>query len=159
MTITAILTITDTFSKTSIFIPCHETINAIRTALLYATYVLPHYVLPSCIISDHDPWFTVHITKELCQILSITQCQDLAGSWYAQRECGNCGCKGSVVQWFCGSEESVVAQMRQRLRGNYLDCKYRTKTRLRSNYSYYMILIVEDAQPITYERKQEWVMK
>ena len=29
-----------------------------------------------------------------------------------------------------------------------------TKTRLRSNYSYYRILIVEDAQPIVYERKQ-----
>ena len=27
-------------------------------------------------------------------------------------------------------------------------CKVRTKTRLRSNYSYYKILIVEDAQPI-----------
>ena len=31
--------------------------------------------------------------------------------------------RGSVVQWFCGSEESVVAQKRQRLRGNHLDCK------------------------------------
>ena len=27
-------------------------------------------------------------------------------------------------------------------------CKVETKTRLRSNYSYYRILIVEDAQPI-----------
>ena len=50
-------------------------------------------------------------------------CQDLAGSWYAQCERVNCGCKGSVVQWFCGSEESIVAQERQKLRGNYLDCK------------------------------------
>ena len=48
---------------------------------------------------------------------SLVLCQDLAGSWYARRECGDCGCKGSVVQWFCGSEESVVAQERQKLRG------------------------------------------
>ena len=39
---------------------------------------------------------------------------DLAGSWYAQREHGGCGCKGSVVQWVCGSEEGIVAQKRQR---------------------------------------------
>ena len=42
-----ILTITDTFSKASIFIPCNESIDAEQTALLYTTYVLPHYGLPS----------------------------------------------------------------------------------------------------------------
>ena len=47
-----ILTITDTFSKASIFIPCNEAINAENTAKLYATYVLPHYGLPTRIISD-----------------------------------------------------------------------------------------------------------
>ena len=47
-----ILTITDTFSKASIFIPCNESINAENTAKLYATYVLPHYGLPTRIISD-----------------------------------------------------------------------------------------------------------
>ena len=31
-----------------------------------------------------------------------------------------------------------------------MNCKSKMKTRLRSNYSYYRILIVEDAQPITY---------
>ena len=53
-----ILTITDTFSKASIFIPCNKTINAKHTAKLYATYILPHYGLPTCIISDRDPCFT-----------------------------------------------------------------------------------------------------
>ena len=47
-----ILTITDTFSKASIFIPCNESINAEKTAKLHATYVLPHYGLPTCIISN-----------------------------------------------------------------------------------------------------------
>ena len=45
---------------------------------------------------------------------SLVLCQDLAGSWYAQHEHGGCGCKGSVVQWFCGSEEGIVAQKRDR---------------------------------------------
>ena len=68
-----ILTIMDTFSKASIFIPCNETIDAVNTAKLYATYVLPHYGLPSRIISDRDPCFTSSFSKELCRALSIHQ--------------------------------------------------------------------------------------
>jgi transposase InsO family protein len=68
----SILTITDTFSKASIFIPCNETIDAAGTALLYATYVLPHYGLPTRIISDRDPRFMATIIQELFHILSIT---------------------------------------------------------------------------------------
>ena len=68
-----ILTITDTFSKASIFIPCNESINAKNTAKLYATYVLPHYGLPTRIISDRDPRFTSTFSRELCHTLGITQ--------------------------------------------------------------------------------------
>ena len=68
-----ILTITDTFSKASIFIPCNETIDAVKTAKLYTTYVLPHYGLPSRIISDRDPRFTSTFSRELCRALSIDQ--------------------------------------------------------------------------------------
>jgi hypothetical protein len=69
-----ILTITDhDCSKASIFIPCNETIDAEKTALLYATYVLPHYGLPKRIISDRDPRFTSSFTKELCKLLQIDQ--------------------------------------------------------------------------------------
>ena len=68
-----ILTITDTFSKASIFIPCNESINAENTAKLYATYVLPHYGLPTHIISDQDPRFTSTFSRELCRTLGITQ--------------------------------------------------------------------------------------
>ena len=68
-----ILTITDTFSKASIFIPCNETVNAEQTAKLYATYVLPHYGLPHRIISDHDPRFTSVFSRELCRTLGISQ--------------------------------------------------------------------------------------
>ena len=68
-----ILTITDTFSKASIFIPCNETINAEQTAKLYATYILPHYGLPHRIISDRDPRFTSVFSRELCRTLGISQ--------------------------------------------------------------------------------------
>ena len=68
-----ILTITDTFSKASIFIPCNKTINAEQMAKLYATHVLPHYGLPCCIISDRDPHFTSMLSRELCRALGITQ--------------------------------------------------------------------------------------
>ena len=67
----SILTVTDTFSKASIFIPCNETVDAAGTALLYATYVLPHYGLPTRIISDRDPRFMATVTQELFRILSI----------------------------------------------------------------------------------------
>ena len=68
-----ILTITDTFSKASIFIPCNETINAEQTAKLYTTYVLPHYGLPNRIISDRDNRFTSAFSRELCRALGIMQ--------------------------------------------------------------------------------------
>jgi hypothetical protein len=68
-----ILTVTDTFSKASIFIPCNETIDATNTALLYATYVLPHFGLPSRIISDRDPRFTATFSTELCHLLQVHQ--------------------------------------------------------------------------------------
>ena len=68
-----ILTITDTFLKASIFIPCNESINAENTAKLYATYILPHYGLPTRIISDRDPHFTSTFSRELCRTLGIAQ--------------------------------------------------------------------------------------
>ena len=76
-----ILIVTDTFSKASIFIPCNETINAKSTARLYTTYVLPHYVLPTCIISDRDPHFTSTFSQELCCTLAITQNISTALCW------------------------------------------------------------------------------
>jgi hypothetical protein len=69
-----ILTITDhDCSKAAIFIPCNEAIDAEHTALLYATYVLPHYGLPKRIISDRDTCFTATFIRELCRLLQIEQ--------------------------------------------------------------------------------------
>jgi transposase InsO family protein len=72
-TYNTILTITDTFSKASILIPCHETIDATGVAQLYANYVLPHYGLPLRIISDRDPRFTSSFFRELCRVIGATQ--------------------------------------------------------------------------------------
>jgi hypothetical protein len=68
-----ILTITDTFSKASILIPCNETIDATGVAQLYANYVLPHYGLPLRIISDRDPCFTSSFFRELCRVTGTIQ--------------------------------------------------------------------------------------
>jgi hypothetical protein len=68
-----ILTITDTFSKASIFIPCNETIDATGVAQLYTNYVLPHYGLPLRIILDRDPCFTSSFFRELCRVVSAVQ--------------------------------------------------------------------------------------
>ena len=59
---------------------------------------------------------------------------------------------GSMVQWFRGGHSGPSETEVER---NAMDCKRRTKTRLRSNYSYYTILIVEDTQSIAHEYKQE----
>ena len=72
-TYNTILTITDTFLKASIFIPCNKTVDATGTTKLYATYVLPHYGLPTCIISNCNPRFTSTFTWELCRTPYINQ--------------------------------------------------------------------------------------
>ena len=62
------------------------------------------------------------------------------------------GFSGSMVLWFRGGHSSPKET---EVEWNHLDCKREMKTRLGSNYSYYMILIVEESQPITYRCKQE----
>ena len=62
------------------------------------------------------------------------------------------GFSGSMVLWFRGGHSGPSETEVER---NAMDCKRRTKTRLRSNYSYYTILIVEDAQSIAHKYKQE----
>ena len=72
-TYNTILTITDTFSKAFIFILCNKSIDSTNTGKLYATYIQPHYGLPTHIISNCDPCFTSTFAWELCQTLSMNQ--------------------------------------------------------------------------------------
>ena len=92
-----ILTITDTFSKTSIFIPCNETVNVEQTAKLYATYVLPHYGLPHHIISDHDPQFTSVFSRELCHTLGISQ--NISTAYHPQTD-GQSECTNQCLEQY-----------------------------------------------------------
>ncbi len=80
-----ILTIMDhDCSKASIFIPCHETITTEQMALLYATYVLPHYGLPKLVISDQGTQFMAEITRELLKTVSVKQ--NISTSYHPQTD-------------------------------------------------------------------------
>ena len=59
-----------------------------------------------------------------------------------------------MVQWFLWFRGGHSSPSETEVERNAVNCKRRMKTRLKSNYSYYAILIVEDVQPITYEDKQ-----
>ena len=70
----SILTVTDhDCTKAAIFIPCNEEINAEQTAALYLRQVVTNFGLPSKIISDRDPQFTLKFMRELCKLMGIEQ--------------------------------------------------------------------------------------
>jgi hypothetical protein len=70
----SILTVTDhDCSKASFLIPCNKTITAKETAELYARTIVPHYGLPTRIISDQDPCFCSKFIMTLCKTFNIHQ--------------------------------------------------------------------------------------
>ena len=70
----AVLTIIDhRCSKAAKFIPCKTTITGQEVAALYLQHLVPWFGIPQKIISDHDPRFVSHFTKELCHLLHIQQ--------------------------------------------------------------------------------------
>jgi transposase InsO family protein len=70
----AILTIVDHgCSRAAIFLPCSMTITGARTAQLYLEHLYRWFGLPQKIISDRDPCFTSHFTRELTKGLGINQ--------------------------------------------------------------------------------------
>jgi len=80
-----ILTIMDhNCSKASIFIPCHKTITTKQMALLYATYILPHYRLPKLVISNQGTQFMAEITRELLKTIGIKQ--NISTSYHPQTD-------------------------------------------------------------------------
>ena len=69
-----ILTITNQgCTKMAIFLPCNETIDAEGVAQIYFNHVFPHFGVPSKIIMDRDPRFTLQFMRELCTQLHIEQ--------------------------------------------------------------------------------------
>ena len=70
----AILTIVDHgFLRAAVFIPCQTTITGPGIAQLYLQNVYPWYRIPTKIISDHDPRFTLHFGRALAKLLGIKQ--------------------------------------------------------------------------------------
>ena len=95
-----ILTITNIdCSKTSIFLPCKETIDSKGVAQLYLTHILPHYSLPKKIILDQDPHFTSCFGKELCHLLDI--CQNISTTYHPQTDGASECTNQSLEQYLC----------------------------------------------------------
>ena len=68
----AILTIVDQgCSRAATFIPCNMTITGEGVALPYLKYLFPWFRVPSKVISDRDPHFTLHFTQALTTKLRI----------------------------------------------------------------------------------------
>ena len=59
--------------KAAKFIPCNTTITGQEVAALYLQHLVPWFRIPRKIISDRDPRFISHFTKELCCLLHIQQ--------------------------------------------------------------------------------------
>jgi hypothetical protein len=70
----AILTIVDhSCSRVAIFLPCSMTIIGAGITQLYLEHVFRWFRLPQKIISNQDPHFTSHFTRELTKGLGINQ--------------------------------------------------------------------------------------
>jgi hypothetical protein len=102
-----ILTITDTdCSKASIFLPCSETIDLEGVAILYTNHVVPHYGVPSKIISDRDVRFTSKFTTELCRLLDIHQ--NISTAYHPQTDRASERTNQTLEQYlriFCGTQQ------------------------------------------------------
>jgi hypothetical protein len=66
------MTITDhDCSKAMIFIPCKETDGTEKMVELYTQHDVPHYGIPTKIISDRNPRLTAELFKELCNAFGV----------------------------------------------------------------------------------------
>jgi hypothetical protein len=102
-----ILTITNTdCSKASIFLPCSETIDSEGVATLYTNHIVPHYGVPSKIISDRDVRFTSKFTTELCRLLDIHQ--NISTAYHPQTDGASERTNQTLEQYlriFCGTQQ------------------------------------------------------
>jgi phosphohistidine phosphatase SixA len=75
----SIMTVTDhDCSKAMVFIPCKETDGTEKMVELYTQHVVPHYGIPTKIISDHDPRLTAELFKELCNVFGVRRNMSMA---------------------------------------------------------------------------------
>lgn len=67
----AVLVFVDRFSKTTISVPCHRTLNAQELSQLFVTHVYRHYGAPESITSDRGPQFIAQMWTHFCTSLGI----------------------------------------------------------------------------------------
>jgi transposase InsO family protein len=89
-----ILTIVDhSYSRVAIFLPCSTTITGAGITQLYLEHVFRWFGLPQKIISDWDPCFMSHFTRELTRGLGIDQ--NLSTAFHPQTD----GLSERTNQW------------------------------------------------------------
>jgi Integrase zinc binding domain len=81
----SILTVVDhDCSKAAFFLPCQKTIDAEEVAQLYVEHIFPLFGCPHHIISDRDPHFTAHFTRQMCELLGVTQ--NISSTYHPQTD-------------------------------------------------------------------------
>ena len=86
-------------SRAAMFLPCHMTITGEGVALLYLKHLFPWFGVPSKVISDQDPCFTLHFAQALMTKLSIGQ--NISTAFHPQTD-GLTECKNQwVEQYLC----------------------------------------------------------
>lgn len=73
-------------SKAVVFIPCHKTADAVKTAELYLDHVWKRFGLPDKIISNRGPQFASKFFGELCRLLDINR--SLSTAYHPQSDGG-----------------------------------------------------------------------
>ena len=73
-----ILTIVDTFSKMTVLLPCHNTLNAHGTASLLWQHVFCKHGIPHRFISDRDPRWNNEVFQELMKLISVQHAMSTA---------------------------------------------------------------------------------
>lgn len=66
-----ILVIMDCFSKMAIYIPCNETIIAVKCADLVRDFIVTKYGTPRSIVTDQGSIFTSGYWSEMCQAMRV----------------------------------------------------------------------------------------
>jgi len=79
-----VMTVVDSVSKWTHFIPTYMTVTAEGAARLFLHQVWKLHSLLKCVVSDHGPQFVAHFTRELYRLLGIKLASSTA--WYPQTD-------------------------------------------------------------------------
>src|SRR5260370_40029755 len=94
---TAILVVVDHFTKQSLFIPTHNTINSPELAQLFLTHVFSKHAVPSHITSD---WATKFVSHFFCSLSKLLQMELHFTSGYHLEGDGQTECINQVLEQY-----------------------------------------------------------